>query len=116
MKEKTLFKIALICSLVGIIALYFISEKISINEVSIDKINEIDVGKSVKITGRVEKVSDSGKVMFLEVGQEKIETIPVLLFKDSAVSLKKGDYVEITGTVENYEGEREVIANRVRII
>ena len=27
-----------------------------------------------------------------------------------------GDYIEITGTVEDYEGEKEVIANRIRII
>lgn len=116
MKEKTLLKIALICSLVGLIGLFFVSERISIEEIDVSKINEEEIGKVVKIIGRIERVSDADKVMFLEIGQEKIETVSIILFKDSDISLEKGDYVEIIGSVEDYEGKREVIANRVRIV
>jgi len=116
MKEKTLLKIALICSLLGIVVLFTISDNLSIEESDISKINHAEIGETVKITGRIEKMSDTDKLMFLEVGQEKIETVPVLLFKDSDIALKQGDYVEILGTIEDYEGEREIIANRIRLI
>jgi len=35
------------------------------------------------------------------------------LFKDSEIFLEEGDYVEVTGTVEDYNGKKEVIANKV---
>lgn len=116
MKEKTLLKIALICSLVGIIILFIVSDNLVIQEIDISKLNEVELETTVKIIGRIEKVSDTDKLMFLTIGQEKVETVSVLLFKDSDISLKQGDYVEITGTIEDYEGEREVIANKVRLI
>jgi len=116
MQEKTLLKIALIFSLVGIILLFIFSNNVSIKEINIGKINEEDLDTTVKIIGRIEKVSDTEKVIFLTIGQEKIETIPVLLFKDSNISFAPGDYVEITGTLEDYEGEKEVIANKIRLI
>lgn len=116
MKEKTLLKLALICSLSGIIVLFFISERISIKEIDISKINEEETGKIVKLVGRIESVNDANKTIFLEIGQEKVEKVAVILFKDSDLALAKGDYVEITGSIEDYEGEREIIASRVRII
>ena len=116
MKEKTLLRIALICSVIGLILLFFISENISVSEVDLSKIDERDIGEDVKIIGEVLRVTDIGKVMFLEVGQEKVESVPILLFKDSDISLKKGDYVEIIGEIDDYKGEREIIATRVRII
>ena len=116
MKEKTLLKIALICSLVGIVVLFFVSEKISISQVDLDRIDEMDIGTDVKIIGRIERATDTEKVMFLEIGQEKIEKVTVILFKDSDISLKEGDYVEITGEIEDYNGKREIIANKVRIV
>ena len=116
MKEKTLLKIALICSLVGIVVLFFVSEKISISQVDLDRIDERDIGTDVKIIGRIERATDTEKVMFLEIGQEKIEKVTVILFKDSDISLKEGDYVEITGEIEDYNGKREIIANKVRIV
>jgi len=40
MEEKSLLRLALICSLVGIIALFFISERIEIKEKNINEINK----------------------------------------------------------------------------
>lgn len=116
MKEKTLLKIALICTIVGLIVLYFISSNITIQEVDLSRIDETDIGDDIKLIGRVEKVSDVEKVMFLDVGQQKIESISVILFKDSDIAISEGDYVEIIGEIEEYEGERQVIANKVRLI
>ena len=113
MHEGLLLKIAIICSLIGVVGLYFVSGHIKIDEVSIDKLDYKEIGKSVKISGTIERVSDIGKVMFLEVGQEKVETVTVVLFKDSFIDLSKGDFVEISGEIEDYKGKREVIANSV---
>ncbi|MBD3248643.1 hypothetical protein GF336_01185 [Candidatus Woesearchaeota archaeon] len=113
MKEKNLLKLALVCSLIGIIVLWGISENVEIDETSIDKIDFSDIDKDVRISGKVKRVNDLDKVLFLEVAQEKIEDIDVILFKDGPVMIDEGDYVMITGSVEEYEGKLEVIGNRV---
>ena len=115
MKEKTLFKIAAVCSLVGLIVLFFISGHISIKEIDVGKINGGDVGKEVKVIGRIERISDTDKVMFLQVGQEKIESISVVLFKEGNINLKEGDYVELIGELDDYNGSYSIIANAVKV-
>lgn len=116
MKEKTLLKIALIISLIGIALLYAFSERIEIDESTIDKINKGDVGENVKIKGVLGKVVGTDKAVFLEITQP--QTITIILFKDEGanITVEKGDYVEIIGKIEEYEGKREVIADRVRVI
>jgi DNA/RNA endonuclease YhcR with UshA esterase domain len=116
MKEKTLFKIALICSFLGLIGLYFISDRISIDRININEIGEEDLGKEVKIIGKIERVTNTDKVVFLEISEMKTESISVILFKDRDVELKEGSYVEIEGEIDEYNGEREVIASKIKLI
>ncbi len=113
MKEKNLLKLALICSLIGISVLWGFSESVKVDETSIDKIDFSDIDRDVRISGKVKRINDLDKVIFLEVAQEKIEKIDVILFKDGPVMIDEGDRVIITGSVEEYEGKLEVIGNRV---
>ena len=115
MKEKTLFKLALICSIVGLCVLFFISDSIVVNEIDVGKINFDNIGREVRVIGKIGRVSDTEKVMFLEVSQEKIEDVTVVLFKDSEIELKEGDYVELIGTLDEYNGEINIIANAVKM-
>ena len=116
MQDKTLLKISVICSLIGIIVLFLIADNLSLSTTEISKIQQSELGKQVKIKGKIESLSETDNLMFLTVGQEKIETVSVVLFKDSDIALEKGDNIELTGTLEDYEGKREILANRIVII
>lgn len=116
MKEVTLLKIALTCSVFGIVLLFLISDRISVQEIDISKIEEEGIGKDVKVIGKVGRVTDTGKMMFLEVEQEKVEQVTIILFKPGDITLFEGEYVEIVGEVEDYKGKREIIANKVKKI
>ncbi len=115
MKEKTLFKLALICSIVGLVVLFFISSNINVQEIDVGKITDSDVGKEVRVIGKILRVSDTEKVMFLEVGQEKVDDVSVVLFKEEPINLKEGDYVELLGEIDEYNGEYNIIANAVKL-
>ena len=116
MNDASLLKIAISCSIIGLIILFFISDRIEIDEITIDKLDEMEIGKTVKIKGYVEDVTNLEKVAFLKVAQEKTETVSIVLFKEENISLNKGDYVEVTGEIEDYEGEKEIIGNLVKRI
>ena len=116
MNEKRLLKITLICSLIGLFILFIFSENISISEKDISKIEDEGIGDDVKIIGKVSKVTNTDKIAFLEIYQEKIEKITVVLFKNQNISLMPGMKVEVVGSIEDYNGENEIIGNRVEII
>lgn len=113
MKEATLLKIALICSLVGLFVLYFISTKIEIKDYK-PKL-DVGIGEDVKLTGTITKITDKGNVVFIEVSQQM--PVNVVLFTDEDnLKLNSGDNVEVIGKVQEYNGKEEIIAQRVRVI
>lgn len=111
MEEKTLLRLSMIVGIFGVILLYLISSNLELP--STQNLQGIEEGKTVKIQGKIGKVTNINKTLFLEVLNEKIERTPVILFKQEDINLKPGDYVEITGTLETYQGEKEVIGNKV---
>ncbi len=114
MKESILLKIALICSLVGVLILFFISDNVEPKGKAISKINMENVGEDIKLKGYISKITDLEKVMFIEITQP--EKIDVVLFKKGNITLYEGSYVEILGEIDEYGGEMQVIGNRVRVI
>jgi len=114
MKESTLFKLALICSLVGVLILFFVSDNVDVREKAISKIEMENIGEDIKLKGYISKITELEKVMFVEITQP--EKIDVVLFKKGNISLYEGSYVEILGEIDEYGGKMQVIGNRVRVI
>ena len=109
-----LLKIALICSLTGVLILFFVSDNIEAGEKAISKIEMENVGEDIKLKGYISGITDLEKVMFVEITQP--EKIDVVLFKKENISLYEGSYVEILGEIDEYGGKMQVIGNRVRVI
>ncbi|MBS3096970.1 hypothetical protein J4480_06050 [Candidatus Woesearchaeota archaeon] len=110
MKETTLLKIALICSLTGLFVLYFISAKIDVKDYKPNLLNR-NIGEDVKLKGVVTKISDAGNVVFSQQNP-----MTVVLFTDDDINLKNGDDVEVIGEVQEYRGKNEIIAQKIRVI
>jgi DNA/RNA endonuclease YhcR with UshA esterase domain len=111
MQEKTILKISILITLIGLMILFVLSESLELNVVN--KIDQVPAEEEVKMSGIIGKVTNSEKVTFLKLEAEKKEFVDVLLFQSEPLSLHQGDYVEITGTVEEYEGKKEIIANKI---
>ena len=69
MQEKTILKIALIVSLIGLLILYLISDNITIKQASIEKITLDNKDEMVKVRGIVSRVTDTEKVTIMEITQ-----------------------------------------------
>ncbi|MBT3813904.1 hypothetical protein HOE37_05245 [Candidatus Woesearchaeota archaeon] len=111
MQEKTILKTSLIVVLVGLAFLFFYAEEIDLK--AINNVDESNSGESIKLTGTISKLTTSDKVAFIELeGQQTIKT-DVILFSSENVYLQEGDYVEIYGTVEEYNSEKEIIASKI---
>lgn len=116
MKEKTLLKIALITSLLGLLILYLISGSIELKEKNIEKITIENKDEFVKLSGIVSNLVNSEKVMILEITQP--QEITVVLFKNEnkSIMINEGNEIEVFGRVDEYNGKMEIIAERVRVV
>ncbi len=114
MKEKTLLKIALTCSFAGIIILYIVSNNITIEESSIAKINDEEIGAMVKLKGTIDRFFQGNKTAIIRVKHP--ESIDVVVLDRLQANLTIGDYIEVIGEIEEYKGKREIIAHRIRVV
>ena len=111
MKEKTILKVALACSLLGIVGLLFVSERISLDSESIDRIDATDVDKIVYVSGKVVSVNSGENVVFINI--EYDEVVPVIVFSSLAENLSVGEHISVVGKVDEYEGSYEILAEEI---
>ena len=116
MKEKTLLKIALIVAVLGISILFFVSSNLEVNEKTIDKINKDNVEEQVKLKGIVSRITELNTTAFIELTQPSAIDIVIFKEKKGNLTLKPGDKIEIIGKIDEYDGNLEIIAQRIRVI
>ncbi|MFA5142382.1 MAG: hypothetical protein WC471_05425 [Candidatus Woesearchaeota archaeon] len=110
MQEKTLLKLAVVSSIIGLIILFVMSSFTQLDNTDISKLTSLDVDKTLKVTGIITKISQTEQTTMLEIAQHN--RMPVLIF-DTNLTLNKGDEVEIIGKAQDYNGELELIADRI---
>ena len=113
MNEKSLLKLALLISVIGLILLFIISKNIEINDTTIEKITNEEIEGDVVIKGTIKEINSRGSATFLVISQES--EIEVIVFSNN-VNLSKGDNVKITGQVSEYKNQKEIIADKIEKI
>jgi RecJ-like exonuclease len=111
-KEKTLLRIALAASAVGIVVLFLLSQQISVDEAMVSRLDEM-VDESVVVTGSVIGVNSLDSVTFVMLQKDEIVTV-VLFGKTPLVEV--GDLVQVRGKVVEEEGEVEIIGEEMRVV
>ncbi len=109
MKDKTLLIIALICGAAGLIGLLIIMSTTRLEEINISKIDGTELDQKVRISGTVERITNTEKATFVEISKK--ETITAVVFEK--VQLEKGANIEIIGTVDEYNGEKELLVEEI---
>ena len=109
-----IIKISIVIAVVGIIALFFITQY---NSETITKIKDLKTGQTSKITGMITSVYVStDDHVFLKVADNTGE-ISVIAFKssniDTAYDLENGDQVSVLGRVDEYKDKLEIIAKEI---
>ncbi len=118
MKQKTLFRIALICSLAGIFILMIFADNIKIEESQINELDQKGTDEEVIVKGTISKITEKEGLTIIEI--TKKETLPIIIFDNLAIGdiagLSAGDYIEVRGKVQEFMEEKEVIGDSIRKI
>lgn len=120
MDDQILLKLALTCSIVGIIALFFAAQTIKAEEMAIaDAMQEKD-GRQINVNGKVVEIKtiNSTNGNFAIVSIEEMQKISIFLQSEKS----EGDYssligkkVSVEGKIQDYNGKKEIIGERIEI-
>jgi DNA/RNA endonuclease YhcR with UshA esterase domain len=119
MKENIIRNVSIVCSIVGLAVLFFLSKAIQLNQTDINKISYEDVGKNVRICGELaSKYSTKAGHQFLKI-KDSTGSITAVIFNTTA---KKFDLnsidkkICVTGNVDEYENRLEIIAKNIQVV
>lgn len=112
MEEKTLLKIALICSIVGVFIIFIFADRLEPSLINISGISQSLIDKDVKIRGTVNSFRITSSVLMLDV-RDETGTIKVVAFDKEDFEADKSQVIEVTGTVKEYQGVLEIEAKNI---
>ncbi len=115
MKEKTLIKLSFITSIIGIVLLLFIMDKIELSKSNISNLTQNDIDKKIKIKAELLRITETPGLYLLNVKDFSGE-ISVVVFKDESINLTKGDILEIEGQITSYKDKIEIIAKKIIVL
>jgi len=104
MKDSTLLKFALLIGILGVIGLFFLSK----NVVVPSKI-KLTPNDEIIIQGKIVKKQSKENIEILKV--EEIRVIDVVIFDSSKFMV--GDYINVHGVVDEYNGKEQIIADYI---
>lgn len=111
MQEKTLLRLSVALMIIGLLFLFFYAQELdTIPQNSIDKFSPEE---KVILHGVIKKISTQDKVIFLTVEGEEVKTTDVILFSSEDLFLRENASVEVQGLVQEYNGKKELIAQKV---
>ncbi|MBI4895125.1 MAG: OB-fold nucleic acid binding domain-containing protein [Candidatus Aenigmarchaeota archaeon] len=120
-QKISLEKLCAILVVAGLVVLFFLVVFIEPVSMNISQISEKDIGKIVSINASVENKNLRNGNLFLELGDvDSNSTIKAVMFendiKQDLSTFQKGSHINIVGRIDRYNGELEIIINKITVI
>ena len=120
MEEKFIRNISILCSVVGLAILFFLSKTMELRQTNINQITPGDEGKNVKVCGNVSsKYMSKTNHVFLKLW-DGTGSMEIVIFNSTTgkvnLNFDRGSSICIVGSVDEYEDRLEVIAKDVQVI
>ena len=107
-------KITLVLSIIGILLLFFISDKIKPKEYSLSELSKEVLEKEIKVKGEITKITEKPELTIMYIKDSTEKEIKVISF--GKLNLKKGLNIEVIGKLKSYKNELEIEAKEINLI
>ena len=120
MDDRKLTKISFVIAIFGLVSLFSLTQILQPESLSISELKDSDVGKVVTTNAVIGSINNKDNNLFLTLSDGDSELRAVYWYSDAknspeAYNLKKGDSVSVTGQIEIYRGELEIIVKKVSL-
>ena len=116
MAEDLLLKVSFVLSIVGIIILFFILDKVKPKEYNINLLSKENLDEFVKIKGEITEIKETNSLSILTVKDESKSINVILNKKNQIIKPKKGQKVEVTGKFRTFRKDFEIEAEEIKIL
>jgi len=114
MDEKNLFKIALLCSLIGILIIMLISDSLEVPSLKIHEVSRNVLEKQIKVSGTIKNLKFYSGLIVFDI-QDETGKIKVIAYEEE-VNFKENLKIELEGIVKEYKNNLEIETKTVRLI
>ncbi|MSR86245.1 hypothetical protein EXS74_02525 [Candidatus Woesearchaeota archaeon] len=112
MEEQNFLRFALLISLLGVFILFLCTSFFHYDLKAIQDISTDMDGKIVRVQGKILSSRNVAETYILTL-QDDTGSIPVVLYTAKEIDFRKGSYVEVVGTVDEYECSLEIKADEI---
>ncbi len=125
MQDHQIFHIALLCTIIGLVGMIFMSGYIMPQEIKIRDINKNYIGEDVAITGFIKSIQAYKNNVYALSVIDSTGEIKVIIFSSIVDEFKKqgedikdfeNKRVKIVGNVKEYKGNFELIIENTKSI
>ncbi|MBI2543110.1 MAG: OB-fold nucleic acid binding domain-containing protein [Candidatus Aenigmarchaeota archaeon] len=118
MENKLLIYLSLASSVIGLTIIYIASQNVELNLTSIGMVTYDDVGKNVRVCGRIDSIFTSRQNHVFFKLEDHSGEIDAVVFNSSTnklqvQDLKKGDLVCVSGRIDEYEDKLEILPQKI---
>ena len=111
MEEKTLLKISVILTIIGIISLFIFTNTLNLENINIEQL-EHRIDKDITIKGEVVSYRDYGKTAVIKLSQPA--TVDIFLFKRENLTIENGEFITVKGEVKEYAKGYQIVADTIQ--
>ena len=111
MEDSKVLKIAVICSLAGLIALYFVSA--SIKPESLNPTLDFTKNNFISLNGTIKSISGSNGVYRIKVNYNS--DADVVAFSKESLNFEEGDKIQVIGKTDSYDGKNQIAADKIKV-
>ncbi len=113
-EEKTLIKMSLIFSLIGLGILMLLQKSQTTEATPINTINEETLNKMVRVSGTITSARELPTIFIAKL-KDNTGSIDVVAFRSDTIEIKRGNNVEVEGKVKKYKENLQVEAKRITV-
>ncbi|MEM0465894.1 MAG: hypothetical protein QXW97_04320 [Candidatus Pacearchaeota archaeon] len=112
MKDKTILKLSIIISIVGIFTLLLLSINLEPKLIKIKDINSLDLYKKIKVQGKIVSIKKLNNldIIKIEDGENKIN----VLVYNSKINFEINRTVIVIGKIVEYKNNLEIAADKIK--
>ncbi|MEK6934452.1 MAG: OB-fold nucleic acid binding domain-containing protein [Nanoarchaeota archaeon] len=114
MDENSLYKLALVTSLTGLLILFTISESIEIKQYKISEINKKLLNKQIQVQGTITRITETPGLFIFDM-KDKSGTITAILFKEENINITSNQKIQAEGKVIQYKNKLELEISKIII-
>ncbi|MDO5851289.1 MAG: exodeoxyribonuclease VII large subunit [Methanobacteriaceae archaeon] len=108
MQDNTIFKIAILTTIIGLIGMILLIGTITPQKTTINKITKTEIDKELTITGSITQITTTKNANYITI-QDNTGQITLVIFNTDIPQLKENQQIECTAKVTQYKGQIELI-------